>query len=520
MSAPDPKDSPVSEAIPLRRGSDARSTTPEHEELVLGIINAVPGGVVHVLRDGQIKAANPEALRILGMRYDDIQQRYTSDWDPETLYEDGSPCPVEAYPVSQVLTTGRAQPPMTIGVRRPDGETSWAVFRAVPLKGADGELAGAVVTFLDITERRKSEEELRRSEEKWRSLAENLPDFVCIVDADARFVFINRVLPHLSEEAIAGASVYEYMDEGGRDTFRRHFALALETRKPQRFESRGEGPEGKLVLYETTLVPLAPGASGTIERLVLVARDVTERRAMLASLAEKERLASVGMLASTVAHEIMNPLTYVLANIELAETGRNIDEERRGRALDAAREGVERMQQIVRDLRTLGRAGGGELFYVDVRSVMETALRLAGGEVAGRATLELALAEVPSVLASESRLCQVFLNLLVNAVQAMDERPEASRVLRVETKHDESAGFVVIAISDTGEGIPAARQRRIFEPFFTTKRNGTGLGLWITRDIVDTMGGRIEVESTPGIGTTFTVFLSTTRSKSTEPRSS
>src|SRR5690606_37517088 len=124
---------------------------------------------------------------------------------------------------------------------------------------------------------------------------------------------------------------------------------------------------------------------------------------------------------------IMNPLTYVLANLDFATSDRPIDEARRTKALTEAREGAKRMQQIVWDLRALGRAGGEELFYVDARSVLETALRLSGPEVARTARIKLALDEVPGVLASESRLCQVFINLLVNAAQAIDGKPPQER---------------------------------------------------------------------------------------------
>ena len=207
----------------------------------------------------------------------------------------------------------------------------------------------------------------------------------------------------------------------------------------------------------------------------------------------------------------MNPLTYVLANLDFVVGRRTDDPARNAKALVEAREGARRMQQIVWDLRSLGRAGGEELFYVDARSVLEIALRLSGPEVARTASVVLELDDVPCVLASESRLCQVFINLLVNAAQAMETREVGEREIRVTTRHDEAAGLVGIDVVDTGEGISEERQTRIFEPFFTTKASGTGLGLSICKDIVERMGGRIDVASTIGSGTTFTVWLSTTR---------
>ncbi len=129
------------------------------EELKQRIIEALPCGMVHVRIDGAIAEANNEAQRILGLSFDDLTQRYTSDFETDTLYESGEPCPVEDYPVTRALMTGKAQPPQTIGIHRPDDSTSWAVFTAVPVLNEDGSVSGAVVTFLDITARKRAEEE-------------------------------------------------------------------------------------------------------------------------------------------------------------------------------------------------------------------------------------------------------------------------------------------------------------------------------------------------------------------------
>ncbi len=490
-------------------GASHVQTVHEGEELVRRILDAVPGGVVHVAKDGAIRSANPDALRILGLRFDVLGKRFISDFDPETLREDGSPFPAAEYPAALVLTTGKAAGPITLGVRKPDGEISWAVFRAEPVLDPDGSLAGAVVTFLDITERKRIEEERQRSEQKWRVLAEHLPDFVLMTDCDAKILFINRVYEQFQMEKVLNASAFDFIDPVGLDDYRRIFEETVASQRTSRLEARAMGPEGKYIWYETQLVPIVEG--GAVKSVLVVSHDMTERRQMLAGLAEKERLASVGMLAASVAHEIMNPLTYVLANLDFVVGARSVDPARNTKALVEAREGARRMQQIVWDLRALGRTGGEELFYVDARSVLEIALRLSGPEVARTASVVLELDEVPCVLASESRLCQVFINLLVNAAQAMETRASEGRQIRVKTRHDEDASLVGIDVADNGEGISADRIARIFEPFYTTKAAGTGLGLSICRDIVERMGGRIDVESKPGSGTTFTVWLSTTR---------
>ncbi|MBX3202373.1 MAG: PAS domain S-box protein [Labilithrix sp.] len=496
-------------------GIDPEPTRVDLEQrasLVRVILDAVPGGVVHVATDGSVVEANAEALRILGYRFDDLTQRFISSFETTTLREDGSPCPVAEYPVARVLATGEPQEPVTIGVQRPDGTTSWAIFRAVPARGADGTLTGAIVTFLDITERKRAEEKLRRSEAMWRSLASNLPDIIIIVGRDTRIVSVSRLLPGLAPDDVVGAYSRAFVHPDYIDDWQRCFETALEKREVVRLELRGAGASGATSWYETTFVPIvdAPGAEGA-ELVMLVARDVTERRRMVAGVAEKERLASIGMLSASVAHEIMNPLTYVLANLDFALSDRCPPGARKTKALLDAREGAGRMQQIVWDLRALGRSGSEELFYVDVRAVIETALRLAGPEVAKNVHVSVDLGEVPGVLASESRLCQVFINLFVNAAHAMTERPVGERAIHVRTRTDDAASLVGVDVSDTGVGIEPEHLGRIFDPFFTTKQTGTGLGLSISKESLERMGGRIEVDSRPGHGTTFTVWLSTTR---------
>lgn len=129
------------------------------------ILDAMPGGVVQVSIEGAVVEANAEARRILGYEYDALKQRYVSDWEPQCIWEDGSACPVAEYPVSKALMTGLPQPPITLGVRRPDGEVMWSVYRAVPIVDpGSGATTGAVVTFIDISERRAAEQALRESQ--------------------------------------------------------------------------------------------------------------------------------------------------------------------------------------------------------------------------------------------------------------------------------------------------------------------------------------------------------------------
>lgn len=244
-----------------------------------------------------------------------------------------------------------------------------------------------------------------------------------------------------------------------------------------------------------------------------------------ARLLETEKLASMGLLAAGVAHEINNPLAYTLLNLErlrsgLRGVGRRMRETDAGLGLGGAvdhlldsvemcLEGCKRVQSIVQDLRQFSRSDDdSSRVPVDVRRVLEFAADMVGPEVRRRARVVRDLGEIPLVLASEGRLTQVFLNLLVNAVHAIPEGAPETNEIRLTTATDER-GRVVVSVSDTGEGMTPAVMEQIFEPFYTTKPPGlgTGLGLAICRRIATSIGGEIGVESTVGQGSVFRLVL-------------
>jgi PAS domain S-box-containing protein len=251
--------------------------------------------------------------------------------------------------------------------------------------------------------------------------------------------------------------------------------------------------------------------TGEIHGRVWVYRDVTERRRLeLDRAVVTERMAAMGRLAAGVGHEINNPLTYALGNIEaVLESGAARGAPPTGELterLQEARDGLARIRVIVRDLQTLARADDtvGEL---DVKQVIEQAIQIAGAELRHRAPIVRRYKTVPPITGSRTRLGQVFLNLIVNAAQAIPEGQAANN--RIEIAIRDTTTATIVEVSDTGSGIAAEHLDRIFEPFFTTKEvgAGTGLGLSISREIVASHRGTLTARSTPGTGTTMTVML-------------
>jgi signal transduction histidine kinase len=251
-----------------------------------------------------------------------------------------------------------------------------------------------------------------------------------------------------------------------------------------------------------------------IERELREAGLREERRRMQQQLLLADRLASVGMLAAGVAHEINNPLAYVFGNVEFALNRLAAHAAESGeiaevvQALLHAREGSERIRHITRDLRVFCRTCENEpARALSVCQVMESSIRMAWNEMRHRARLTRNFERVPSVAGDQSRLGQVFLNLLVNAAQALPENCVEQNQIEVSIRSQ--AALVMIEVQDNGCGMTVAQQKRIFEPFFTTKPRGvgSGIGLSICSSIVSEMGGTIQVESRNGQGTTFRVLL-------------
>lgn len=258
-----------------------------------------------------------------------------------------------------------------------------------------------------------------------------------------------------------------------------------------------------------------------------VARDVTEKKRSQQRLQEVEenrerlqrqlvfadRMASIGTLAAGIAHEINNPLAYVTGNIalildEVADRGSSEGLDSLAELATEAQAGAERIRRIVRGLKTFSRAEEQRVETTEIRPLLETAINMAANEIRQRANLVKEYGTSPVIEADGARLGQVFINLLVNAAQAIPEGAASANEIRVVTSTDDQ-GRAIVEVRDTGEGIPDALIDRIFDPFFTTKPVGigTGLGLSICHNIVTGLGGELTVESERGVGTTFRIAL-------------
>jgi PAS domain S-box-containing protein len=460
---------------------------------------------------GRMVEANGHALASYGYTREEFLCLRVED-----LRADGTRGDVEGQ-LAQVLRSGSFR--FETLHRRKDGRTFPVEVSAARLEGPAGDLILSVIR--DISERHAAASTARYQ----ATLLENLHDGVIGLDPTGHITAwsgaAHQIYGFSASEAL-GKPISELLggdspaetDQRIGDEIAKHGRCRLEVRHARK--------DGQPVDVEVTSVALRDDG-GQVSGYVAVHRDIGDRKRaeaeqqrLHAKLVFADRLASIGTLAAGVAHEINNPLAYLIANLEYLEKAllapdrrRDADQASQLEALREADQGARRIREIVRGLRTFSRREGCHpSAATDLRQAVNTAARVARAQALPRARLVLDLAETPPVVGSEHELSQVVLNLVINAIQAVPEgRPEENEV-RVSTRVADT-GHVVLAVSDTGSGISPEHLARIFDPFFTTKGvgEGTGLGLSICHGIVDTAGGTIGVESSPGRGTTVTVRL-------------
>jgi two-component system NtrC family sensor kinase len=452
---------------------------------------------------------SPSGQALLGRGLDDLVGHRISDFffDP--------PAELARLPLQrEVILTG--QPTTTVRTfRTARGERR--VVEVVATDIGDGHVLGIA---RDVTARIDADGRIARFEASFRALIENTPDGVVVHD-QGRSVYVNAALATMlgydDPADLIGTSVLEHVHPDDRA------AVIARVRSLDAGEPTVPFTEERLRRKDGSWVTASIG--GVVVEfagkpcVAAIARDITEQRRLQARLVEADRLVALGTLSAGIAHEVNNPLTYVMLHQEAilaaVERLRALCSgealgvvERIAQNVAIAQDGAQRVRHIVRDLRVFSRTDDVARVPIDVRTAIGRALAIAGHELRNRVTVETDLPEVPRVLAIDGRLTQVFLNLIINAAHAVAglELEHARLTIRTWAEAD---GRVRASVADTGAGIAPQHLPRLFEPFFTTKPvgEGCGLGLSVAHGIVTALGGTIEVVSELGAGTTFTVTL-------------
>lgn len=406
--------------------------------------------------------------------------------------------------------TGAPPASMELVVERPDGKSVPIELAATRLSSTIGELSFGY--FRDVTVERDVVTALRRSEARFRFLVESAPDGVVILKR-GMIVFMNPKAALLlgvgSVDKALGRPIAAFLPPEDAALARDRITAML--REGVEFPPSEYG----VIADRARVVEIKSVAcEWDGEPAVLAfARDVTERKAIQRRLVESDRLAALGTLAAGVAHEINNPLTYAQLSAQqlarlLETTGLPDDtlEVLRGYLEDVGH-GIARVASITQSLRSFVKEDADAPGPVDLDLVVTRALRMVDNDLRHAARLVREVAPLPAVVGNAARLEQVFVNVLINAIKALPPDPKDPHEIHVAVEH--VGARVTVTIRDTGCGIPAGLRSRIFEPFFTTRDvgHGMGLGLSVSKTIVEKLGGEIEVDSIENVGTTVRVHV-------------
>jgi PAS domain S-box-containing protein len=467
----------------------------EAEELYTTLANSSPVGV-YLLQDGKFVFTNPAFQEATGLTDDDLLGR-----DAPRIVHPEDRQRVRKNAIEMVK--GERLQPYEFRYITKIGETKWALERtaSITYQGRRASLAN----FLDVTESKQAQERIERAAEEWRTTFDSITDFISIHDKDSRIVRVNKALADAlktTPKELIGKVCHEVM----------HGTKEPPANCPQRQTLR-TGKSATIEMFEPSLgIWIQESTSpifdekGEVTGSVHIVRDVSDQKRMEEQLIMTDRLASIGELASGIAHELNNPLTSVIGFSQLLMEGNvpdNIKED-----LGTVYSEAQRAAAIVKNLLTFARKHTPVKQLSQVNAVIEDVLRLRAYEQkVNNIEVDKRLATgLPEIMVDNFQMQQAFLNIIVNAEFAMLEAHGKGK-LAITTERVN--GVIKVTFTDDGPGISKENMKRLFSPFFTTKEvgKGTGLGLSICHGIVSEHGGRIYAESELGQGATFVVEL-------------
>jgi len=403
-------------------------------------------------------------------------------------------------------------------LRRRDGIYRWILDRGVPRYDDNGEFVGLIGSSIDVTDRRRQESALRQSEERYRAVVDSQTELVCRFTPDLALTFVNEAYCKFlgkARDEVLGEDLSELFPANTRAELGRCVKHAISGAGAGEWQCAFTFPDGSHGWQHWTCRAIN-GAGESPDELQAIGHDITDRKRaeeVQRRLAHSARLAAVGELTAMVAHEVNQPLCAILSNAEAAETLLS----RENPPLDVIREIIKdirdddlRADEVIRGIRSLVGRREIQIQPVDLNRTVAHVLRLVSGDALyRRVRIQRTLGEsLPLVAADQPQIEQVLLNLIVNAMDAMQETPEAARELTVQTRLAD-AGYVEIAVVDHGCGIPPERLPELFDSFFTTKPEGMGIGLSVARWIVLAHGGRIWAANGANGGAEFRFTLRT-----------
>jgi len=453
------------------------------------IVAALPDAVVITGADRRVLAANEAGAQLLGWQMDNVVGQLIADH--LTAAERAHVAARE----DKVLA-GEPQRYETRIVNHQTAEERDVSVSSGPFR-VNGELIGTVATLRDITDPKRAQDTLARSEARYRHLVESASDAIVTLDANGRFTTVNHAAENISgykREELVGQWFAPMLPDDDLPKALAHFQQALSG--------------------EIRTISITYSTPQKDEEVLCLIRDVTDQKMLQEQLIQSEKMSAIGQLVSGVAHELNNPLAGISAFAQLLLAEKRFPPDQRTAAETIYSE-ARRASRIVQNLLTFARQHKAEKVPTAINQVLDDTLELRGYElrVRGIDVRREYDESIPETMADAHQLQQVFLNLITNAEQAMEQRDGHHHRLTVRTRRNADA--IRIEVEDTGDGIPANLIERIFNPFFTTKPtgSGTGLGLSISLGIVREHEGRIWAEN-PQTGARFVVELPITTPRS------
>ena len=457
----------------------------------------------------------------------------------------------------EILRSGKPILGMVEKETLPGGRVGWALTTKVPLRDRQGCIIGTMGMSRDITRIKEIEQELAAERNMLRSVIERIPDPIFVKDAEGHYLLDNaahyRTLGATSRDQVIGRTSFDFFPPEQAAGFKEDDDRVVNSGKPmENHEECVADAVGRRRWLLTTKAPIFDPETGAVERLVCIRRDITqmkeaeeklkatnaelslalsnlkqaseELRAIQLQLIEAEKMKSIGRLAAGVAHEVKNPLAIITMGVDYIEGLESADDSTH-EILVEMRAAVHRADKVIRGLLDFSAPRQLEVADESLPDILQRALLLVRGEMTGKKyKLVIDLQpDLPVVRLDRIKVEQVFVNLITNAIQAMPDggtltvRAHASQLTGIGENLAGCASeafhvgdqVVVAVIEDTGTGIPEAKLGKIFDPFYTTKPTGkgTGLGLTVTRSIIDLHGGTIEITNRPEGGARATVMF-------------
>jgi PAS domain S-box-containing protein len=398
----------------------------------------------------------------------------------------------------------------TLRVRK-DGSEIYVSLTVSPIRNARGEVTNASVIARDVTESRNAESALDKIRREHKAILDNIPDIAWLKDTNSTYIAVNEVYAKAAGalvEDMVGKNDFDYCPKDLAEKYRADDREVERSRARKKIEEEFQDKDGNRTWLETVKTPIY-AADGTVIGTAGIARDITERRRLESQLLQSQKMDMIGTLAGGIAHDLNNQLTPVIGYIDLLL--KQLEADRAStELLEDAKSAAARCVDVVERLMGFSHTTTQSIAILSPPHVLGELKKLISRVFPSTIAIESDCpAGVSAVRANETELQTVFMNLATNAKDAMPGGGKLRITAADVPARGDRGAEVLFTFKDNGAGISPQNLSRIFEPFFTTKQkgHGTGLGLAMVFSIVKKYDGRIEVDSQPGGGTEFRIFM-------------